>query len=110
MHDLKTKEIFFEEIYGGRNTQSYIKVKEVAQNLIGNKFACCFYDDGIFGMRTFGRFSRTLKDIQANEIRFNEMFGLDNFTLSNEAFHDPFINCCFLSDTTIFVNFFYNYT
>ena len=46
--------ICFEEHIGG-NPEQYIKVKEVEQNSDGNLFACVYFDDGLFRLRTFGK-------------------------------------------------------
>jgi hypothetical protein len=109
MHDLNSYEITFTETIGSQRGPHYIKVKEIAQNSTGTFYACCYIDDGVFCMRTFGRKSRTNEEIGQDEVRFNKIFGLDNFTMPNEEFDDPFINCCFISDIEIFVNFFYNF-
>ena len=50
------------------------------------------------------------KEIEANELKINEEFGLDNYTMPNNDFPDPYMTCCFISDDEIFVNFFHNYT
>jgi hypothetical protein len=44
----------FEEKIGG-DPDSYIKVKECVQNSTGQQFACCYFDDGKFRMRIFGK-------------------------------------------------------
>lgn len=54
MYDLETYELTFEEKFAG----DYIKLKEVAQNSLGNGYAVVFMDDGIFKMRTFGKITR----------------------------------------------------
>ena len=114
MHDLKTKEITFSEKIGSSCGEHFhfIKVKEVAQNLDGNKFAVCYLDDGIFCLRTFTKEQRYDRQIKENEVRFNGMeeFNLNNFTVPNDEFSDPFMTCCFITDDEIFVNFFYNHT
>jgi hypothetical protein len=109
MHDLSSYEVTFKETIGSPKGPNYIKVKEIAQNPSGNFYACCYIDDGVFCMRTFGKNTRTNQEIVQNEVKFNPIFGLDNFTMPNPEFSDPFINCCFISDTEIFVNFFYNF-
>lgn len=30
--------------------------------------------------------------------------------MPNDDFSDPFITCCFISDTELFINFFHNYS
>ena len=54
MFDLKTTEKVFEEKVGGDPDQ-YIKMKELAQNEVGDKYALVYFDDGKFRLRTFGR-------------------------------------------------------
>jgi len=65
-------------------------------------------DDGKFRMRIFGKEQRIKKDIRATEIRFNELFGLNSYSMPIDEFPDPFITCCFINDDQIFVNFFHN--
>lgn len=38
------------------------------------------------------------------------MFNIDTNSMSNDDFCDPFINCCFVNDTKIFIAFFHNYS
>ena len=38
------------------------------------------------------------------------MFGIDNYTMTNDDFCDPFITACFVDDEKIFVAFFHNYS
>ena len=109
MYNLETYEETFEEMIGGREDQ-YIKVKEVEQNSTGTMFAVVYFDDGYFRMRTFGKEQRDRSVIAEEEVDFNRIFGLDNYTMANADFADPFITCCFATDNYIFVNFFYNYT
>ena len=103
----KTK-VFYEK-FGGHK-ESYIKIKEVAQNSSGTMFAACYMDNGKFRMRIFGKEQRTKKEISSSEIKFNELFGLSNYSMPIDGFPDPFINCCFIDDDQIFVNFFHNYS
>ena len=53
---------------------------------------------------------RTQQQILNSEVNINEIIGLDNYTMCNEAFPNPYITCCFLTDTLIFVSFFHNYS
>ena len=66
-------------------------------------------DNGKFRMRIFGKEQRTKKEIKLQEVKFNEMFGLNNYSMPIDEFPDPFINCCFINDDQIFVNFFHNH-
>ena len=61
-------------------------------------------------MRVFGSEQRDEKQVKLQEIKINEMFGLNNYTMPNEVFTDPFITCCFTSDEQLFVNFFHNHS
>jgi len=48
--------------------------------------------------------------VKLSELKINEMFGLNDFTIPNEAFTYPFITCCFTEEDQIFVNFYHNHT
>ena len=52
MYDLTTSLEKFREKIGG-NKDSYIKLKEVAQNEKGDKYAIVYFDDGVFKLRNF---------------------------------------------------------
>ena len=60
MYSLMTNLEVFSELISG----SYIKVKEVAQNEKGTKFAIVYYDDGIFKLRQFMKEKRTQEEIE----------------------------------------------
>jgi len=64
----------------------------------------------MFFLRTFGKESRTEQEIDDDEVCFNDIFGLDNYTMANNDFSDPFITCTFITNDQIFVNFFHNYS
>ena len=110
MFDLITNEMTFQEIIGGNHKKTCIKVKEVEQNNCGNCFAIVYLDDGKFKLRTFGKKTRTKKEIDDSEVEFNKLLGINDFTMANTDFPDPFITCCFIDDNRIFVNLFYNYS
>lgn len=38
------------------------------------------------------------------------MLGMDDFTMCNQDFPDPYVTCCFVTKTLLFVNLFHNYT
>lgn len=109
MYDLDTNELTFEEKIGGQPDQ-YIKVKEVEQNAAGKEYACVYFDDGIFKMRTFGKTTRSEEEIKKNEVNFNKLFGINDYTMANGDFQDPFITCTWVGDDKIYVNFFHNHS
>lgn len=95
MYDLEEYHLMFEECIGGSKI-SYIKFKEVEQNGNGSEFAALYNDDGKWIMRTFGKETRTQEDIIENEININAIIGIDNSTMCNEMFPEPFGTCCFV--------------
>jgi hypothetical protein len=109
MYKLDDYSVCFEEKIGGAPEQ-YIKVKRVEQDRSGKKFACAYMDDGKFRLRVFGTEQRDQKQIKLSEVKLNEMFGLDNFSMPNEELCDPFITCCFISQDQLFVNFYHNHS
>lgn len=94
--------ICFEEHIGG-GPEQYIKVKEVEQNFDGSFFACVYFDDGLFRLRTFGKERRSEDEIEENEVKISELLGIDNYTMPNQELDDPFITCCFVSNKLIYV-------
>jgi len=109
MYDLNTYELTFEEKLGG-GPEDYIKIKEVEQTIDGKKYCICFFNDGKFYMRSFGKSTRSDAEIKANEVDINTLLGLDNWTMAISGFSDPYITCCFIDDDRVFVNLFYNPT
>lgn len=107
-YDLESYKMTFEEKIGGRADQ-YIKLKEVEQNASGKKYAICYNDDGVFYLRTFGKESRSQDEIAASELNINELLSLNNHTMCNQTFPDPFITCSYITDDLIFVNLFLNH-
>jgi hypothetical protein len=79
-YDLETYDMTFEEKIGGGEDQ-YIKLKEVEQSISGLRYALVYNDDGKFYIRSFGKETRTLDAIKANEICFNDLLNLDNHTM-----------------------------
>ena len=73
-------------------------------------YAVVYSDDGKFRLRILGRTTRNKEDIENTEVKFNEIFDLDDYTMVNDDFPDPFITCCWISETHLFVNFFHSYT
>jgi hypothetical protein len=83
---------------------------DVEQNFAGNHFAAAYMDDGLFRVRTFGFDSRTREEIEREELKINELIGIDDYSVAITDFPDPFIICCFISTSCIFVNFFYTHS
>lgn len=96
MYDLEEYNMTFDECIGGEGR--YIKFKEIEQNSAGKEFAALYNDDGVWYLRTFGKESRTKREIEENEIEINAMIGIDDSTMCNEMFPDPFGNCCWITD------------
>jgi hypothetical protein len=67
-------------------------------------------DDGKFRLRMFGKKTRTAREIKKDEVDINELIGINDYSMANEMFPDPFITCCFIDDTRIFINLFHNYS
>jgi hypothetical protein len=107
-YDLETYQLTFEEKIGGKEEQ-YIKLKEVEQTADGKKYAICYNDDGKFFMRTFEKKTRTAADIFKDEVNLNKLLSINDYTMCNGSFPDPFIVCCFVNVDTLFVALFHNY-
>ena len=99
-------ECTFEQNVSGR----YIKLKTVEQNSDGNQYAIGYNDDGRWYIRTFGRTQISEFDQKINEIDLNNLLELNNFTMTSELNHEPFINVCFVDDNRLYVALFHNYT
>ena len=95
-YSLEEYNMTFEECIGGKD--SYIKLKEIEQNSAGKEFGIIYNDDGVWFMRTFGKESRTQRQIDENEININDLIGIDDSTMCNEMFPDPFGNICWVND------------
>lgn len=108
MFDLETYSMTFSEKIGGE-PKNYIKIKDVEQNKDGTQYALCYIDDGVFKIRTFGKQNRSEEEILANELNINEILGINNYTIPIANFPEPLINCCFVSENMLFVNFFCNH-
>lgn len=106
-YDLESYKMTFEEKIGG-DPKSYIKLKEVEQSADGKKYAIVYNDDGVFFLRTFKKETRKDDEIQKDELNINKLLGLNNHTMCNQTFPDPFITCTFVSDDLIFINLFLN--
>ena len=61
-------------------------------------------------MRTFGNKTRTDQEIQKDEVNFNDILSLNNFTMCHNEFNDPFITCCFINADTMYVNLYHNHS
>ena len=66
-------------------------------------FAIVYFDDGNFRLRYFNNVTRSESQIKESEVDINKLLKLDNWTMVNEEFPDPFINCCFISESKIFL-------
>ena len=109
MFDLETYEKTFDEAVGGESND-YIKIKDVEQNSAGNKFALVYLNDGQFKFRDFNREWRSEDEIKNNEVDVNKLIGIDTWTMPIQGFSDPYIVCCFVSDTQVFVALYHNYS
>lgn len=103
---LKTYELIFEEKIEGE----CIKAKEVEQNPSGTQYAIMYLDDGKYRLRLFYKEERSEHDIEESTVQFNEMLDIDNFTMPNHDFPDPYCTCAFISDTQIFINLFHGHS
>ena len=107
----------FSEKIGGKE-EDYIKMKEVEQSADGKTYAICYNNDGRFYMRTFNQFpnlggpdagvERSEADIKASELDINKLVGINDYTMCNQTFPDPFITCTFLTNDTIYIDLFAN--
>jgi len=102
---LETYELTFEETIAG----GYIKLKEVEQSSDGKKFAIVYNDDGKFYLRTFGKVTRSADEIKSEETDLNALIDINDYTMCNADFSDPFVTCTFISDDRIFISLFYSY-
>ena len=80
------------------------------QTADGKNYAAVYNDDGKFYMRTFGKKSRDPEEALENELDINSLLSLNNHTMCIQTFPDPFITCCFVGDSSLFINLFYNPT
>ena len=98
------------ERYGGTE-ESYIKLKDVAQNSTGDKYAICFFDDGRFYLRTFDKNERSIEESLKETLDINAALdNMDSNTMPVDGFPDPYVICCFINDDLLFVNLFNNCT
>ena len=82
----------------------------LSQNSNATRFALPYNDNGVFKFRSFGRDTRTPDVIKAEETNFNELLGLDDWTMCLTSTPDPFITCCFVTDEVVFINLFHTYS
>jgi hypothetical protein len=107
-HSLESYELTFEEKVGGEETD-FIKAKDVEQNSTGDLFALAYFNDGQFNLRTFGTVTRSLSEIQEEELDINQPLGLDKSTMPINQFAEPFVTCTFVTNDLLFINLFHNY-
>jgi len=50
---------------------------------------------------------RTIKEIEANELKINEVLGIDFNSMVVDNFNFPNGTCCFITDTLLYVNIFH---
>ena len=67
-------------------------------------------DDGKFFLRIFGFEQRSIDQIEREELNINDTFDIDDYSIAITDFPDPFITCTFISDSRVYVNFFYTYS
>lgn len=65
-------------------------------------------NDGVFFLRTFGKGKRTPEEIAENEVNINDMLGIDASTMPCQDLSDPFITCCWVGMTKVFVSLFHS--
>ena len=109
MYSLSDYSITFEEHLGGEE-DSFIKAKEVEQTNSGKFYACAYFNDGKFRLRTFGRENRSDEEIKADEVDINQLLDIDDYTMPNEDLPDPFINCAFVNDDLIYVALYHGHS
>ena len=96
-------------------------MKDIEQNSKGTKFCAPYIDDGVFMMRIFDKYQKGIPDeddVQnledkpsKSEININKLIGIDDSTMPNQGFSDPYIVATFCNDDeSIFVNLFHNGT
>tara|TARA_B110000285_G_C15043981_1_gene573293 strand:+ start:905 stop:1276 length:372 start_codon:yes stop_codon:yes gene_type:complete len=107
-YSLESYQMTFEEKVGG-NELDFIKAKDVEQNSTGDYFALTYLNDGVFKLRTFGTVTRSLNEIEKEEVIINELLGLDNYTMPINQFPEPYIQCTFVTNDLLFINLYHNY-
>jgi hypothetical protein len=83
-------------------------MKEVSQNAAGNKFACPYFDDGRFKLRVCGEKQRPHAEALKADVDFNRELNLNNHTMVNEDFFDPYMNAVFIGEEQLYVCLFHN--
>ena len=54
--------------------------------------------------------TRTQEEIAKTSVDLGKLCGLNDWTMAIDGFMDPFVTCCFVSETKVFVNLFHNDT
>ena len=86
-----------------------------------------YFDDGKFLLRSFKKvggttaadigeallskfqtITRSEEEIEKSEVNINELCGINDWTMAIDGFMDPYVTCCFISETHVFLNLFYN--
>lgn len=107
--DLETYQLVFEEKIVGR----YIKCKEIEQNVTGKKYVVAYNDDGKFYFRTFGQEQQDDWNMGPTAVCVNDILKLNDHTMCNESFPDPYMNVIFADDDNddlLYVCLFHNAT
>jgi hypothetical protein len=79
---------------------NYITGENIEMNATSDKFALAYMDDGSWHLLVFD-FTKVIHDLNVNEL-----FRIENDTLPISGYYAPFATCCFLSDQTVYYNFF----
>ena len=88
----------------------YIKVKEIEQSQDGKQYAFVYNNDGRFYLRTFAKQNRTVEEIQENQLDINKLLDLNTDQMCIDTLPEPFANCCFISDSRMYVSLFHTAT
>ena len=83
-------------------------MKDIAQNAAGDKFACPYFDDGRFKLRVCGEKQRPQAEALKADLDFNRELNLNNHTMVNEDFFDPYMNAVFTKKDCLFISLFHN--
>jgi hypothetical protein len=97
--DVKGNLLFAKE-YGGK-PESFLKMISISQTDAGDLFCVPYYDNGKFFLSIFNEREET------HEVFLNGELGLDEGTMPNESFQDPYSVCAFTTPTKLFVTVFH---
>jgi len=60
-------------------------------------------------LRNFKKETRTKEEIFENEVDINKVLGINDYTMANECFPEPYVTCCFVNVDHVFIDVYYNY-